>query len=665
MTARRELANAIRALSMDSVQQAKSGHPGMPMGMADIAEVLWNDFLTHDPAHPQWWGRDRFILSNGHGSMLHYALLHLTGYDVTLEDLRQFRQLHSKTPGHPEYGDTPGVETTTGPLGQGLANGVGMALAERHMAATFNQPGFDIFNNYTYIFAGDGCMMEGVSHEACSLAGTLGLGKLIVFWDNNGISIDGAVKGWFTENVPQRFEAYGWHVVRDVDGHDGAAIKDAILAAQAVDDKPTLIDCRTVIGFGAPNAAGSEQCHGAALGEAEVAATRDNIGWNHPPFVIPESIYQGWDGKEKGATIYEAWNGQWIQYEKAYPQLAKQLKRRMAGDLPEQWASQVDDFLKDVQREQKTMATRKASQACLDAYGPVLPELIGGSADLTGSNNTDWKGSKVITNLAYGGNYIHFGVREFAMTALCNGLALYGGLIPYSGTFLVFSDYARNAVRLAALMKQRNIFVYTHDSLGLGEDGPTHQPVEHAAMLRLTPNVSVWRPCDTLETAVAWQQAIERRTGPTALLLSRQNLPYQTRTQEAVENIQRGGYILSDSDAQPDIILIATGSEVALAMDAAAVLKTKGWQVRVVSLPCTDVFDAQEQHYRDRVLPPAVTARVAIEAGSADYWYKYVGLQGRIIGLRSFGVSAPAHQAFADKGFTVEHVVRGAEELID
>ena len=664
MTARRELANAIRALSMDSVQQAKSGHPGMPMGMADIAEVLWNDFLTHDPNHPRWWNRDRFILSNGHGSMLHYALLHLTGYALTLEDLRQFRQLHSKTPGHPEYGYTPGVETTTGPLGQGLANGVGIALAERHMAATFNRGGIELFNHYTYVFAGDGCMMEGVSHEACSLAGTLGLGKLIVFWDNNGISIDGAVQGWFTENVPQRFEAYGWHVVRDVDGHDSAAIKAAIEAGHSVEDKPTLIDCRTVIGYGAPNLAGGHQCHGAALGEVEVAAARENMGWDHPPFVIPDAVYAGWDAKAKGADGYQAWQSQWARYEKNYPELAEQLTRRMAGALPQQWTARVTAFLEEVQQTQKTVATRKASQDCLDAYGPLLPELIGGSADLTGSNNTYWKGSKVIAKNAYDGNYIHFGVREFAMTALCNGLALYGGLIPYSGTFLVFSDYARNAVRLAALMEQRTIFVYTHDSLGLGEDGPTHQPVEHAAMLRLTPNVSVWRPCDSLETAVAWQQAIERRAGPTALLLSRQNLPYQARSQAAVEAIQRGGYILSDSDGKPEVILIATGSEVALAMEAANLLKKQGRQIRVVSLPCTDVFDAQEPAYRDRVLPPAITARVAIEAGSADYWYKYVGLQGSIVGLRSFGASGPAQHVFADKGFTVAHVVREVEGQI-
>ena len=505
-------------------------------------------------------------------------------------------------------------------------------------------------------------MMEGVSHEACSLAGTLGLSKLIVFWDNNGISIDGAVEGWFTENIPQRFEAYGWHVARDVDGHDSDAIKAAILEGHSVNDKPTLIDCRTVIGFGAPNAAGGHQCHGAALGEAEVAATRENIGWSYPPFVIPEHVYEGWDATSKGAERHEAWQTLWSSYQKTYPQLAQQLKRRMSGALPEQWASQVAAFSKAVQEAQKTVATRKASQDCLDAYGAVLPELIGGSADLTGSNNTYWKGSKAITKGAYGGNYIHFGVREFAMTALCNGLALYGGLIPYSGTFLVFSDYARNAIRLAALMKQRSIFVYTHDSLGLGEDGPTHQPVEHAAMLRLTPNLSVWRPCDPLETAVAWQQAIERHTGPTALLLSRQNLPYQRRSQEAVDAIQRGGYILLESDGKPEVILIATGSEVALAMEAAALLKTKGRQARVISLPCTDVFDGQEQDYRDKVLPPSITARVAIEAGSADYWYKYVGLQGRIVGLRSFGASAPAEEVFADKGFTVEHVVRVVEE---
>lgn len=661
---RRELANAIRALSMDAVQQANSGHPGMPMGMADIAEVLWNDFLIHDPKHPNWPNRDRFVLSNGHGSMLLYSLLHLTGYPLSIEDLKQFRQLHSKTPGHPEHGHTEGVETTTGPLGQGLANAVGMALAERMMASQFNQPGHELIDHYTYTFVGDGCLMEGISHEACSLAGVLGLGKLIVLYDDNSISIDGDVKGWFRDNTPERFAAYHWHVIPNVDGHDPNAIHRAIEEAKQVTDRPSLICCKTVIGYGAPNAAGSEHCHGAPLGADEIAAARAHIHWPHAPFVIPANIYDAWSAVAQGKNRYDAWQTLWHSYQQAHPALAQEFERRLQGKLPASWAAMMHDYVLQCQQQQKDMATRKASLECLNQFGALLPELVGGSADLTGSNLTLWKGSRVIDRDHYDGNYLHFGVREFAMTAICNGLALYGGLIPYCGTFLTFCDYARNAVRLAALMQQRVILVYTHDSVGLGEDGPTHQPVEHAAMLRLTPNVSVWRPCDTTETAVAWRMAIEHQTGPSCLLLSRQTLPHETRSSAAVQAIAKGGYILSDSEGALDVILIATGSEVHLATQAAQRLRAQDYRVRVVSMPSTTVFDQQDLAYQREVLPPQVKTRIAIEAASKDFWYKYVGLEGHIIGLTQYGYSAPYEDAFKELGLTVEHIVEAATSLV-
>ncbi|QCF26838.1 transketolase [Hydrocarboniclastica marina] len=665
MPARKDLANAIRALSMDAVQQAQSGHPGAPMGMADIAEVLWNDFLVHNPANPAWANRDRFVLSNGHGSMLIYSLLHLSGYDLSIEDLKNFRQLHSKTPGHPEYGYTPGVQTTTGPLGQGIANAVGMAIAERALAAQFNRGGHEVVDHYTYAFLGDGCLMEGISHEVCSLAGTLGLGKLIMFYDDNGISIDGEVEGWFTDDTPKRFESYGWQVIPAVDGHDGEAIRQAVEQARSNTRQPTLICCKTIIGFGAPNKQGTEACHGAALGDIEIAATRENLGWTHGPFEIPEEVYQGWDARRRGRDAEATWDEKFAAYEKAFPELGRELKRRLTGELPADFASQADAYIAELQEKGETIASRKASQNALNAYGALVPELMGGSADLAGSNLTLWSQSKGLTRDDAAGNYIYYGVREFGMSAIMNGIALHGGFVPYGATFLIFMEYARNAVRMAALMKQRSIFVYTHDSIGLGEDGPTHQPVEQLASLRTTPNMSVWRPCDTVESAVAWKAAITRADGPSALVFSRQALAHQDRTEAQVADIEKGAYILSDSEGQPDLILIATGSEVGLAQDSAATLRTKGHRVRVVSMPSTDRFDAQSPEYRQAVLPLDIANRIAIEAGIADYWYKYVGLDGRIVGMTSFGESAPAGELFNMFGFTVDHVVTVAEELLE
>jgi transketolase len=663
MPSRKELANAIRALSMDAVQKANSGHPGAPMGMADIAEVLWRDYLNHNPTNPNWADRDRFVLSNGHGSMLIYSLLHLTGYELPISELANFRQLHSKTPGHPEYGYTPGVETTTGPLGQGIANAVGFAIAERTLAAQFNKPRHDIVDHHTYAFLGDGCMMEGISHEASSLAGTMKLGKLTAFYDDNGISIDGHVEGWFTDDTAKRFEAYGWHVIRGVDGHDSEAIKKAIDEAHKVTDKPSLLLCKTVIAFGSPNKAGTHEAHGAALGNDEVAATRKNIGWTHAPFEIPQDIYAGWDAKEAGKAKEAAWNAKFDAYAKAHPELAKEFKRRVQGELPANWASESQKFIDELQAKPANIASRKASQNTLEAFGKVLPEFLGGSADLAPSNLTMWSGSKSLgDDLA--GNYIHYGVREFGMTAISNGIALHGGFLPYSATFLMFVEYARNAVRMAALMKIRNVFVYTHDSIGLGEDGPTHQPVEQMASLRVTPNMSTWRPADQVESAVAWKYAIERTDGPAALIFSRQNLTQQPRTKEQVANIARGGYVLKDSEGTPDIILIATGSEVGITVEAADKLAASGTKVRVVSMPSTDAFDKQDAAYRESVLPKAVTARVAVEAGIADYWYKYVGLNGAVVGMHSFGESAPADLLFKEFGFTVDNVVAQAQSLL-
>lgn len=665
VTDRKHLANAIRALSMDAVQQANSGHPGAPMGMADIAEVLWRDFLKHNPNNPAWADRDRFVLSNGHGSMLIYSLLHLTGYELSIDDLRQFRQLHSKTPGHPEYGYAPGIETTTGPLGQGITNAVGMALAEKVLAAQFNRPGHEIINHYTYTFLGDGCLMEGISHEACSLAGTLGLGKLIAFYDDNGISIDGNVEGWFTDDTVKRFEAYRWHVIDQVDGHDAAAIKAAIEQAQAVTERPTLIVCKTIIGFGAPNKQGSESCHGAPLGAEEVAAAREQLGWPYGPFEIPNDVYNAWSAVEAGAAIEAQWQQRFAAYADAYPELAAEFERRMAGTLPADFVQQADAYIAQLQANPATIASRKASQNALNAYGPLLPELLGGSADLAGSNLTLWQGSKGITAADASGNYVYYGVREFGMSAIMNGIALHGGFTPYGATFLMFMEYARNAVRMAALMKQQSIFVYTHDSIGLGEDGPTHQPIEQLASLRMTPQLSTWRPCDQVESAVAWKYALMHKDGPTALVFSRQNLPQQTRTSDQVSAIERGGYVLYEYGANPELILIATGSEVALAMTAAQQLAADGVAVRVVSMPSTDVFDQQSAEYREQVLPAAVTKRIAIEAGIADYWYKYVGLTGRIIGMTTFGESAPADQLFTYFGFTPEHIMAVAQELLN
>ncbi|HDM8191744.1 TPA: transketolase [Vibrio harveyi] len=663
MISRNKLADTIRVLSMDAVQKAGSGHPGAPMGMADIAEVLWRDFLKHNPTNPNWPDRDRFILSNGHGSMLIYSLLHLSGYDLTMADIQSFRQLHAKTAGHPEYGYAPGIETTTGPLGQGITNGVGMALAEKVLADQFNRPGHEIVDHHTYVFMGDGCMMEGISHEACSLAGTLGLGKLIAFWDDNGISIDGEVEGWFSDDTPKRFEAYGWHVIADVDGHNAQSIRQAILEAQAETSKPTLICCKTIIGFGSPNKSASHDCHGAPLGEEEVALVRQNLGWEYAPFEIPHEIYQAWDAKVAGKDAEAQWANRFVEYELVYPELAAEFNRRVKGDLPENWAQISEDVIKTLQANPATIATRKASQNAIEAFGAHLPEFLGGSADLTPSNLTNWSGSKAITAQDASGNYLSYGVREFAMSAMMNGIALHGGFIPYGGTFLMFMEYARNALRMAALMKQRSIFVYTHDSIGLGEDGPTHQPVEQIASLRLTPNMSTWRPCDQVETAVAWKAAVERTDGPTSLIFSRQNLVQFERDEETLENIAKGGYILSDCDGEPELILIATGSEVALAMEAKAQLNNV--RCRVVSMPATDVFDAQSAQYQQHVLPTHVTKRIAIEAGIRDYWFKYAGLQGEIIGMTSFGESAPADQLFEMYGFTVANVVDTAKRMME
>ncbi|WP_338137384.1 transketolase [Vibrio natriegens] len=701
---RKHLANAIRALSMDGVQQANSGHPGAPMGMADIAEVLWRSHLNHNPSNPEWADRDRFVLSNGHGSMLIYSLLHLSGYELSIDDLKNFRQLHSKTPGHPEYGYAPGIETTTGPLGQGITNAVGMAMAEKALAAQFNKEGHDIVDHFTYAFMGDGCLMEGISHEACSLAGTLGLGKLIAFWDDNGISIDGHVEGWFSDDTPKRFEAYGWHVIPAVDGHDPEAINAAIIAAKA-DPRPTLICTKTIIGFGSPNKSGSHDCHGAPLGAEEIAATRKELGWEYGPFEIPQEIYAEWSAKETGAAKEAAWDEKFAAYEAAYPELAAEFKRRVNGELPAEWEEKANQIIADLQSNPANIASRKASQNALEAFGQMLPEFMGGSADLAPSNLTMWSGSKsleandfsgnyihygvrefgmtaIMNGIAlhggfvpyggsksleandFSGNYIHYGVREFGMTAIMNGIALHGGFVPYGATFLMFMEYARNAMRMAALMKVQNIQVYTHDSIGLGEDGPTHQPVEQMASLRLTPNMSTWRPCDQVESAVAWKLAIERKDAPTALIFSRQNLAQQERTAEQVADIAKGAYILKDCEGKPELILIATGSEVELAVEAAAQLTAEGKQVRVVSMPSTDAFDKQDAAYREAVLPSDVTARIAIEAGIADFWYKYVGFGGKIIGMTTFGESAPAGELFKMFGFTTENVVNTAKELL-
>ena len=665
MPTRSDLANAIRALSMDAVQKAKSGHPGAPMGMADIAQVLWCDYLKHNPANPKWPDRDRFILSNGHGSMLIYSLLHLTGYDVAIDDLKNFRQLHSKTPGHPEYGYTPGVETTTGPLGQGIANAVGMALAEKALAAHFNKGGYNIVDHYTYTFMGDGCMMEGISHEVCSLAGTLGLGKLIAFYDDNGISIDGEVHGWFTDNTPKRFESYGWHVIPNVNGHNPDEIRAAIEMARANSDRPSLICCKTIIGYGAPNKQGKEECHGAPLGDDEIKLARAQLGWNHAPFEVPSEIYAEWNAKEKGARAESDWQRQFDNYRKEFPQLAAEFERRMKGELPADWAEKSAAYIQQVQAGGEKIASRKASQNSLNAFGPLLPELLGGSADLAGSNLTIWKGCKGISAEDAAGNYVYWGVREFGMTAAINGIALHGGFITYGATFLIFMEYARNAMRMAALMKQQNIQVYTHDSIGLGEDGPTHQPIEQLANLRTTPNMSLWRPCDATESAVAWKAAIERRDGPSALVFSRQNLAPMPRTAEQLANVAKGGYVLKAFAAgKQDALIIATGSEVELAVKAAETLAAKGKNVSVVSMPSVDVFMQQDAAYRESVLPNAVRARVAVEAGIADYWNKFVGLDGAVVGMTTFGESAPADLLFKQFGFTVENVVVKVESVL-
>ena len=668
MADRKQLANAIRFLSMDAVQKAKSGHPGAPMGMADIAEVLWRGFLKHNPTNPKWVDRDRFVLSNGHGSMLIYSLLHLSGYDLSIDDLKQFRQLHSKTPGHPEYGYAPGVETTTGPLGQGITNAVGMAIAEKTLAAQFNRAGHDIVDHYTYVFLGDGCLMEGVSHEACSLAGTLGLGKLIAFYDDNNISIDGHVDGWFTDDTQKRFEAYGWQVIPAIDGHNPAQIEDAVKKAQAEKDKPTLIICKTIIGYGSPNKANSHDSHGAPLGDEEIALTRKALNWDYAPFEIPADIYAQWDAKTQGQAAEKTWDEKFAAYAKVYPELAAEFQRRVAGELPADWAKQSQAFIEKLQANPASIASRKASQNAIEAYAHVLPEFLGGSADLAGSNLTLWSGSKPIratTNTD--GNYINYGVREFGMSAIMNGIALHGGFIPYGATFLMFYEYAQNAVRMAALMKQRVLFVYTHDSIGLGEDGPTHQPVEQTAALRLVPNLDTWRPCDQVESAIAWKAAVERQDGPSALIFTRQNLAQMNRTSAQLANVARGGYILRDCCEKgdcPDLILIATGSEVELAMKAAEALDAQGTKVRVVSMPSTNVFDKQDAAYRESVLPSKVTKRIAIEAGISDFWYKYVGFEGRVVGMNSFGESAPADQLFKLFGFTVENVVAKAKEIL-
>jgi transketolase len=649
---------------MDAVQKANSGHPGAPMGMADIAEVLWNDYLRHNPANPDWPNRDRFVLSNGHGSMLLYSLLHLSGYDLPMAELENFRQLHSKTPGHPEYGYTPGVETTTGPLGQGLANAVGMALAEKVLAAQFNRAGHEVVDHCTYTFLGDGCLMEGISHEVCSLAGTLGLGKLVAFYDDNGISIDGEVEGWFTDDTPARFKAYGWQVINDVNGHSSSEVKAAIEAARHEGSRPTLICCKTIIGKGAPNKQGSESCHGAALGADEVAATRLALGWEYEPFHIPPEIYAGWDARERGAAWQQSWEQQMDAYATAHPELAAELRRRLAGELPADFSAQAAAYIQQCQQEGSSIASRKASQNCLNAYGPLLPELLGGSADLAGSNLTIWSGSRGVSADDASGNYIYYGVREFGMAAIMNGIALHGGFINYGATFLIFMEYCRNAVRMAALMKQQSIFVFTHDSIGLGEDGPTHQPVEQLTALRSTPNMQTWRPCDAVESAVAWKAAIERRDGPTSLVFSRQGLPHQQRTPEQVDAIARGAYVLVDCEGTPDAIIIATGSEVQLAVAAASQLAASGKRLRVVSMPCAELFEQQDAAYRESVLPSDVLARVAVEALHADYWYKYVGLDGRVVGMTSFGESAPASELMKYFGFTVDNVVAVVDEVM-
>jgi transketolase len=664
MTSRRDLANAIRALSMDAVQKANSGHPGAPMGMADIAQVLWNDFMHHNPTNPQWSNRDRFVLSNGHGSMLIYSLLHLTGYDLPIEELKSFRQLHSKTPGHPEYGYAPGVETTTGPLGQGITNAVGMAIAEKALAAQFNKDGHKIVDHHTYVFLGDGCLMEGISHEACSLAGTLGLGNLIAFWDDNGISIDGHVDGWFTDNTSMRFEAYGWHVIADVDGHDADAITKAVQLAKAITDKPTMICCKTTIGFGSPNKAGSHACHGAALGQDEINLTKAALGWDHEAFVIPENVYAGWDAKAKGAKAEKEWNEKFAAYQVAFPELAAEYLRRTVGELPTNWQVDADAFVAEVNAEAKTTATRLSSLAAIEGFAKILPEIFGGSADLGCSNMTEWSTYKPMRADKPNANYINYGVREFGMSAIMNGITLHGGFIPFGATFLMFSEYARNALRMASLMKIRSIFVYTHDSIGLGEDGPTHQPVEQTATLRLIPGIQVWRPCDAVETTVSWKSAFERQDGPSILVFSRQNLPHVPRSQQQIADISKGGYVISDCDGHPEAIIIATGSEVELALNAADVLKAAGKKIRVVSMPSTNIFDAQDAAYRESVLPVAVTQRVAVEAGVTDGWWKYVGTNGKIVGLDRFGESAPAGQLFKEFGFTVENVVKNVEAVL-
>jgi len=660
---RTQLANAIRALSMDAVQQANSGHPGAPMGMAEIALALWGGHLKHNPQNPEWADRDRFVLSNGHGSMLIYSLLHLTGYALSIDDLKQFRQLHSKTPGHPEYGYAPGVETTTGPLGQGITNAVGMAMAEKLLARQFNRPGHDIVDHHTYVFLGDGCLMEGISHEACSLAGTWGLGKLIAFWDDNGISIDGHVEGWFTDNTPKRFEAYGWHVIADVDGHDVDAVNAAIQAAKAETGKPTLICCKTVIGKGSPNKQGTHDVHGAALGAAEIAATREHLGWNHAPFEVPADVYAGWDAKAKGAASESDWNQRFAAYRAAHPELAAEFERRMGGELPADWAEFKAAAIAKINDAAQTVATRKASQIALEAFSPKLPEFLAGSADLTGSNLTNWSGSKWIDGEG-NGNYISYGVREFGMAAIMNGMTLHGGLRPYGGTFLMFSEYARNALRMSALMKINPIFVFTHDSIGLGEDGPTHQPVEQTATLRYVPNMDTWRPCDTTETAVAWAHAIEQKNRPSNLVLSRQNLPFVSRDAGQIADIAKGGYVLREAEGgAAQVILIATGSEIELALKAQTQLATEGIRARVVSMPSTNVFDRQDAAYRASVLTGGVP-RVAIEAGVSDFWRKYVGLEGAVIGMDTFGESAPAPALFKAFGFTVEQVVATAKSVL-
>jgi len=664
MPSRRERANAIRALSMDAVQKANSGHPGAPMGMADIAEVLWRDYLKHSPSNPNFADRDRFVLSNGHGSMLIYSLLHLTGYDVTIDDLKGFRQLHSRTPGHPEFGYTPGVETTTGPLGQGLANAVGFAIAEKVMGAQFNREGHNIVDHHTYVFLGDGCMMEGISHEVASLAGTLGLGKLIAFYDDNGISIDGEVEGWFTDDTPKRFEAYGWQVIRNVDGHDADEIRTAIDTARK-SAQPTLICCKTIIGFGSPNKQGKEDCHGAPLGNDEIALARKELNWNHGPFEVPAEIYAEWDAKEAGKAVEAEWDKRFAAYAAAFPELASELKRRLSGELPADFAEKADAYIAEVAAKGETIASRKASQNTLNAFGPLLPEFLGGSADLAGSNLTLWKGCKGVSAEDASGNYMYYGVREFGMTAIMNGVALHGGLVPYGATFLMFMEYARNAVRMSALMKQRVIHVYTHDSIGLGEDGPTHQPIEQLTSLRSTPNLDTWRPADAVESAVSWKHALERKDGPSALIFSRQNLQHQTRDAGQIADISRGGYVLKDCAGEPELILIATGSEVGLAVQAFDKLTEQGRKARVVSMPCTSVFDAQDAAYKQSVLPVQVGARIAIEAAHADFWYKYVGLEGRVIGMTTYGESAPAAALFEEFGFTLENILGTAEELLE